>query len=341
MRGELGWVVCCLKRGKKRVHDLICYFVVSVVSAYRWSFSASSVRGCHWAYESACFLRALLVHVVDESNLPPVTNLRACLGIVVSGLELSGTKLELLRGGFAVYSDDYENPAQFEENFVLVQIFLLTVVDEVLAVKGLKEEVTFYLSICCPVILFEAEQELILSEASRFTELLLELNRITSAERRRMDRNMASFVTNYRNLMSADVLATAGSEIDLLRACNSDATVRFLRFLLCLCEGPQFPLETKCVQVGHLSSDVTSSVCATVLSYLKAHRLRAYESVGGPLLDDVSEAIGRIVDLSEFTEDLLWDDIGIVASEDYRRHMYEQLGYEMNGERPMSPEIGN
>ena len=212
------------------MHDLICYFVVLVVSAYQWSFSASSVRGCYWAYESACFLHALLFHVVDESNLPPVTNVRACLGIVVSGLELSGTKLELLRGRFAVHSSDYEGPARFEENFVLVQNFLLTVVDEVLAVKGLK--VTFYLSICCPVILLEAEQELILSEASRFTELLLDLNRITSAERRRMDRNMASFVTNYRNLMSADVLATAGSEIDLLRACNSDATVRFLRFLL-------------------------------------------------------------------------------------------------------------
>ena len=152
---------------------------------------------------------------------------------------------------------------------------------------------------------------------------------------------MASFVMNYRSLMSADVLATAGSEIDLLRACNSEATVRFLRFLLCLCECPKFPLETKCVQVGHLSSDVTSSVCATVLSYLKAHRLRVYESVGGPLLDEVSEAIGRIVDLSDFTEDLLWDDIGIIANEDYRRHIYELLGYEMNGERAMSPEIGN
>ena len=63
--------------------------------------------------------------------------------------------------------------------------------------------------------------------------------------------------------------------------------------------------------------------------------------MGGPLLDEVSEAIGRIVDLSDFTEDLLWDDIGIIASEDYRRHIYEQLGYEMNGERAMSPEIGN
>ena len=75
--------------------------------------------------------------------------------------------------------------------------------------------------------------------------------------------------------------------------------------------------------------------------FMKAHRIRLYESVEGPLLDEVSEAVGRITDLSDFTEELLWDDIGIVANEDYRRHIYEQLGYEVDGERAMSPEIGN
>ena len=57
--------------------------------------------------------------------------------------------------------------------------------------------------------------------------------------------------------------------------------------------------------------------------------------------DEVSEGVGRITDLSDFTEELLWDDIGIIANEDYRRHIYEQLGYEMDGERAVSPEIGN
>ena len=93
--------------------------------------------------------------------------------------------------------------------------------------------------------------------------------------------------------------------------------------------------------MGRLSGDVTSSVCATILSYLKAHQLRVYESVEGPLLDEVTEAIRRIVDLSGFTEELLWDDIGVVANEDYRQHIYEQLGYDRAGERAMSPEIGN
>ena len=156
-----------------------------------------------------------------------------------------------------------------------------------------------------------------------------------------MDRSVTKFVSNYRALVGPSVVSTAGSEIDLLRACDSEASVRFLRFLLCLCESPQFLLETKCVEVGRLSDDVTSSVCATVLSYLKAHQLRVYESVGGPLLDEVTEAIGRIVDLSGFTEELLWDDIGVVANEDYRQHVYEQLGYDREGERAMSPEIGN
>ena len=41
------------------------------------------------------------------------------------------------------------------------------------------------------------------------------------------------------------------------------------------------------------------------------------------------------------TEELLWDDIGVVANEDYRQHIYEQLGYDREGERAMSPEIGN
>ena len=142
----------------------------------------------------------------------------------------------MLRGRFAVHFDDYENASQFEECLVQVQNFLLAVVDEVLRVKGLKDEVTFYLSICCPIILAEAETELVIQEAGRFTEFFLELKRITSAERRRIDRHMPNFVTKYRSLVSPEVLATAGTEIDLFRACVSESSVRFLRFLLCLCE---------------------------------------------------------------------------------------------------------
>ena len=41
------------------------------------------------------------------------------------------------------------------------------------------------------------------------------------------------------------------------------------------------------------------------------------------------------------TEGMLWDDVGIVAGEDYRLQLYASLGYDVTGERAASPEIGN
>ena len=38
---------------------------------------------------------------------------------------------------------------------------------------------------------------------------------------------------------------------------------------------------------------------------------------------------------------MLWDDIGIVAGEEYRLRSYSELGYSITGERAASPEIDN
>ena len=53
------------------------------------------------------------------------------------------------------------------------------------------------------------------------------------------------------------------------------------------------------------------------------------------------EASGRLVDITGFTVGMLWDDIGIVAREEYRVHLYERRGYKREEKRSMSPEIGN
>ena len=141
--------------------------------------------------------------------------------------------------------------------------------------------------------------------------------------------------------MSADAASPASTELGLLRACVSEASVRFLRFLLCLCERPHFQLATKCIAVGQLSSDVTSGICASILRYLKALRVRNYESVSGLLLEEMVEASGRLVDIPGFIEEMLWDDIGMVGGEEYRAHLCERLGYIREGERSMSSQIGN
>ena len=132
---------------------------------------------------------------------------------------------------------------------------------------------------------------------------------------------------------------SASSAVKILRACDSVSAQRLFRFLMCLNESPLFPLRTVCNRVGQLQSDITTSVCSSVLSFLKAHCIRTYESVSGPLLEELSEAFGQFTTLSDVSEDLLWDDVGVVAAEDYRQSLYELMGFTGEGERAPSPEI--
>ena len=43
--------------------------------------------------------------------------------------------------------------------------------------------------------------------------------------------------------------------------------------------------------------------------------------------------------LAELTGDMLWDDVGVVAAEDYRQSHYDLIGFTVEGERAPSPEI--
>ena len=100
-------------------------YQVSVVASYQWSFSECPLRVCHWAYESACLLRTLLSCLVEDEDLPLVTDLRACLSLDTSEFLLSEAMLRSLRNELSVHMDQFEETAQFEENFLFVQNVLL------------------------------------------------------------------------------------------------------------------------------------------------------------------------------------------------------------------------
>ena len=55
------------------------FCLILVVTAFRWSFSGCELRTAHWAYESSCFVHTILSYVVEESDLPVVLDVRACL----------------------------------------------------------------------------------------------------------------------------------------------------------------------------------------------------------------------------------------------------------------------
>ena len=309
------------------------------MTAYRWSFIDCKLRSCHWAYESATLVHSLLSTLVDEANLPAVLDVRACLTVDVSGLVVSVEKVEALRGSFIAYADCFTDPAVFDEQFLQIRNFILVAVEEILNSSGLREEMTFHLSVCCPALLLSGEVEQLSEEVERFTGLLMDLGRIKAAEKKRMDRGFPLFLERYRRLVVDVSIEDAGSAVEIFRVCDSAPVRRLFRYLMCLNESPLLPMGASCLEVGQLSSDVTTSVCSSILSYLRSHSVRNFESVSGPILEEICESFGRFTVLSELSEDMLWDDVGVVAAEDYRASLYELMGFTMEGDRAASPEI--
>ena len=166
--------------------------VVLVVTSNRWSFSKCSLRSSHWAYESACFVQRILCRLVDESDLPSVFDVRASLEVDVGSLIVPEVKMQALRDEFSCHLDDFEEPAEFEEQLSMVKQFMLVVVEEI-SLNGMKEEVTYHLSVCCRAILLYGDPALLSNEIELFTGLLMDLNRIGLAEKRRLDRSFATF----------------------------------------------------------------------------------------------------------------------------------------------------
>ena len=83
--------------------------------------------------------------------------------------------------------------------------------------------------------------------------------------------------------------------------------------------------------MGRLTSETTTIVCASILSSLKAQCIKNFGSVSGLLLEEVLLSSGRFTALADLTEGMLWDDVGVVAAEDYRQYLYELMGYTLKG----------
>ena len=282
-------------------------------------------------------MHKLLTTLVDDADLPSVFDVRACLSIDVNGLVISAEKVDALRELFRGYVDSFTEPAVFDEHFMQVRNFLLMVVAEVLNAGGVKEEMTFHLSVCFPALLLAGDEVVLSEEVEHFTGLLMDLNRVTAVEKRRMDMSFPLFSERFRSVATSVSIDGASSAVEILRVCVSVPARQLFRYLMCLNESPLLPLG--CVQVGQLSSDVTTSVCSSILSFFKSHSVRNYEIVSGPLLDEVCESFGRLTVLPELTEDMLWDDVGVVAAEDYRQLLYELIDFTAEGERAPSPEV--
>ena len=251
--------------------------------------------------------------LVEEEKLPSELDIRGWLFLNVESYEISEVKHQVLLDGFRCVDDQGSNAALYEEDLSLVPVFILTVVKTVINLPGVRDDLSFVRSVfSMPCLSFVAE-DVLLDEIRIFTDVLVDLGRITRAEQGRMERGFLDFLVNIRRDPGLAGRTEGCSVIDLLRHCSSGGAQNLLRSVLCLHGGVQSRSSLCCDGFGQLSSDVTSCVCAVILAYLSANHIQSYDSVSGPLLEEVTESHRRLVNLAELDEGMLWDDIGIVA----------------------------
>ena len=96
-----------------------------------------------------------------------------------------------------------------------------------------------------------------------------------------MARSFLEIIANFRRESRLSGSTSEYSAIDILRFCSSRGAQSLLQSVFCLGGGMQGTTNTFCDGIEHLSSDVTSGVCAVILGYLPANRVSSYGSVSG------------------------------------------------------------
>ena len=152
-----------------------------------------------------------------------------------------------------------------------------------------------------------------MAEIHNFTGLLAVMGRIRLVEQGQMELGFLEYITAFRREPRPAGATADCSAVDLLRYCSSRGAQSLLQLVFCLGGGVQSTSNATWEGIGHLSSDVMSCICAVISGYLSASHVRSYGSVSEPTLEEVMEPHRRLVDLAEITEDMMWDDVGIVA----------------------------
>ena len=166
----------------------LLYLNVSVVKSYEKSFGASSVRSCYWAVESASFIRELMSTLVDDDRLPAALDTRSWLFVDVESYAISEVKQQVLIESFRANNEVDASGCLYDEDMSRVPVFILTVVKNVSALPGVRDDLSFVRSVFSLPSLNIVPEDVLLAEIRVFTDLLVELGRISYAEQGHMER---------------------------------------------------------------------------------------------------------------------------------------------------------
>ena len=115
---------------------------------------------------------------------------------------------------------------------------------------------------------------------------------------------------------------------------------RMMQLCLCLSGGANQNVQMVSISLPNEPSESLMSIFRTIRSWFVARGVRSLQSIPDGLVMESSEAVGRFEDLRSVTLDRLWEEVGRESPEGYRDAVLERLGFNAEGGRAESPEIG-
>ena len=88
-------------------------------------------------------------------------------------------------------------------------------------------------------------------------------------------------------------------------------------------------------------SHEVSSMLQVIFSWRILDVIRSHDSFPEALNRESVDALTRAFDLTQLTVEEEWNEVGRVANDDYFESLLGRIGFDVDGERASSPEIGD
>ena len=167
--------------------------------------------------------------LIDEDVLPAALDASAWLFVDVERFAISEVKQQLLIDSFRAGDEMAEGGNLYEKDLSRVPVFILTVVKNIISLPGVRDDLSFVRGVFSLPSVNVLPEDALLSEIRVFTNLLVELSRISLAEQGHMERGFLEFVSDFRRLFGASGSNVNLSVIDLLRCCRNRGSQNLLR----------------------------------------------------------------------------------------------------------------
>ena len=304
------------------------------------TFSDRLYRGIYGVSEILNVVRRFCLMVAEDSTVPESYELYRWTNFEIGSLRLSAGKESLMFKTFESHRSRYPCGGEFQHAVTVVEEFVITIAMNLLQLPQVSDRTNMALACWGPDMLMHANISEMEEIMGCFLETLERRGRLVATDRIPVLESFVRFIRQFRD-DHGEGYDLQTHESELWQYGSKDAVLcRLMQISFCV--SGSFNRVYNCVDFSlpQLSSENVSSMIRTILSWCQSRGVRSLHSIPNGLVAECIDAVVRAIELGGVSMDDLWDEVGMLSTDDYRESVYERMGLNPDGSRAASPEIG-